>query len=425
MKLYFILIILLIFLTIIFELESKKLKKKGKNRKKKTTTTTVDPEDEDGEEDENSLEKEEKSEEVIVEEEEEEEDYEEYQEPICMYPWQTHQNNILTSFSKCFEFEEQGVPCTPHDPIECTGRNPVCILSKRSMTYRCCSDISQDLTTPPEDKKEVKPICPYGGSSYDMPNVLLCDPDKKDSCPQGYSCEEAVNAKLAISEHSHLCCKQTTLDDFANVFYEARIHINKYSGNLSMPVSYVTALSPSIVPNAPNAGIDYVVLNEYIPSQQPLPEIRTGDHFSMIPYKLREPVFLKQVVLLRDQFPGYFHHILVLFNPHGNPEAMNFYYNRQSSLSRIVDLTVASWDEGAFFRSINRIITITNDKPFSKQIRKLYIVLVFKTKKPITRRHPTTHRDLNGNYTSFTEFLTTDTGKYLGDPVAGTYFWVN
>lgn len=54
-------------------------------------------------------------------------------------------------------------------------------------------------------------------------------------------------------------------------------------------------------------------------------------------------------------------------DPHGNPEAMNFYYNRPSSLSREVDLTIPSWDEGAFFRTINRVLTLTNDKVSTKQ----------------------------------------------------------
>uniref|UniRef100_A0AC35U2I1 Uncharacterized protein n=1 Tax=Rhabditophanes sp. KR3021 TaxID=114890 RepID=A0AC35U2I1_9BILA len=409
MRVYGVLVVLLVVLLIWMDGTEGK-KKSGK--KKKVTTTLAPSEEEGSEEGGGSVEEE------VVESEEVE-----YEEPVCPYPWQTHTNNILTSFAKCSEYEESGIPCSPEDPIECTGRNPVCILSKNG-TYRCCSDLSQDLTQPPSDKAQVKPICPYGGSSYDLPNVLLCEQEDKESCPSGYACEEAVNAQLTVAEHKYLCCKQTTLDDFANVFYETRVPINKYSGNLSMPVFYVTSLSPSIIPTAPSSGIDYCILNEYTPSQQPLPEIRTGDHFSMIPFKLREPVFLKQIVLLHDQFPGYFHHILVLYNPHGNPEAMNLYYNRPSTLSRIVDLTIPSWDEGAFFRSINRVVTISNDKPFSKQIRKLYIVLVFKTKKAITRRHPLTHKDLHGNYTSFTDFLTTETGKYLGDPVSGTYFWV-
>uniref|UniRef100_A0AC34R0Z8 Uncharacterized protein n=1 Tax=Panagrolaimus sp. JU765 TaxID=591449 RepID=A0AC34R0Z8_9BILA len=191
-----------------------------------------------------------------------------------------------------------------------------------------------------------------------------------------------------------------------------------------MPVFYVTSLSPSIIPNAPASGIDYIVLNEYVASKGPLPEIRTGDHFSKLPYKFREPVYLKKVALQDPMNQEGFYHVLLLFNPHGNPEAMNLYYNRPATLSRDIELVIPNWDEGAFFRTINRVLTITNDKITTKQTRKLYIVLVFKTKKPITRRNPTTHQDFNANYTTFAEFLSSETGKYLGTPVAGSYFYI-
>ncbi|TKR79974.1 hypothetical protein L596_014115 [Steinernema carpocapsae] len=103
---------------------------------------------------------------------------------------------------------------------------------------------------------------------------------------------------------------------------------------------------------------------------------------------------------------------------------MNFYYNRPSSLSREVELTVPAWDEGAYFRTINRVFTTTNDQISTKQVRKLYIVLVFKTKVRLTRRNPLTYQDLYANYTSFTEFLSTETGKFLGTPTAGSYFYI-
>ncbi|CAJ0938367.1 unnamed protein product, partial [Mesorhabditis belari] len=298
--------------------------------------------------------------EIDVIEEEEKSEFED----ICPFPWQSHEQNILATFAQCREFEHEGVKCTPHDPIECTGRNPACVFSKMTDDYRCCSDVPQDLSSPPGVPEQVKPICPYGATSYDIPSVLLCDPTEEKSCPDEYTCEQAVNSQMLSTYNMHLCCKTTALDSFENVFYETKVGINK------------------------------------------------------------EPVTLKKISLLRDQFPGYFHHVLLLYNPHGNPESMNFYYNRASTLSRDVDLSVAPWDEGVFFRSINRVMTITNDKVSTKQTRKLYIVLVFKTKQRLTRRHPQTWQDLHANYTSFTEFLTTPTGKLLGTPEAGSYFYM-
>ncbi|CAI4224902.1 unnamed protein product [Auanema sp. JU1783] len=343
---------------------------------------------------------------------------------ICPFPWQTHEQNILATYSQCSEVVDEGVRCSPHDPIECTGRNPICVFSNVTDDYRCCSDVPQDLNNLPGVSEQVKPICPYGASSYDIPSVLLCDPEEEDICPDDYKCEQAINHQMLATFSMYLCCKTSTLDSFENVFYETKVGINKMSANLSMPVFYVTSLSPSIIPLPPGSGIDFCVLNEYIPSKGPLPEIRTGDHFSMLPYRFREPVYLQKVMLLHDQLPGYFHHVLVLFNPHGNPESMNLYYNRPSSLSREIDLKVAAWDEGVFFRNINRVLTIQNDKISTRQIRKLYIVLVFKTKVRLTRRHPQFYQDLHANYTSFTDFLSTETGKFLGTPTAGSYFYV-
>ncbi|KAE9549298.1 hypothetical protein FO519_007500 [Halicephalobus sp. NKZ332] len=348
---------------------------------------------------------------------------------VCPFPWQSHDFNIISSFAMCSEFQEDGVRCTPNDPIECTGRNPMCIFSKKSRSYRCCSDHPQDISNPPGNPEQVKPICPYGASSYDLPSVLLCDPSEKRPCPDGYSCEEAINSQMLSTYNMHLCCKTTTLDSFENVFYETKVGINKYSDNLSMPVFYVTSLSPSIIPNAPQAGIDYVWITAFPNSAErifafegPAPGDQDGR--------------LLQQIAVQIPRAG----VLEKSHPHGNPEAMNLYYNRPTTLSREIELTIPNWDEGAFFRTINRVLTITNDKITTKQskfilypclykvqhgARRLYIVLVFKTKKPITRRNPVTYQDFNANYTSFTEFLSSDTGKFLGTPVAGSYFYVN
>ena len=51
-------------------------------------------------------------------------------------------------------------------------------------------------------------------------------------------------------------------------------------------------------------------------------------------------------------------------------------------------------------------------------------MLVFKTKIRFTRRHPQFHQDLHANYTTFTEFLESETGKFMGKPLAGSYFYV-
>ncbi|EYC00508.1 hypothetical protein Y032_0115g509 [Ancylostoma ceylanicum] len=93
---------------------------------------------------------------------------------------------------------------------------------------------------------------------------------------------------------------------------------------------------------------------------------------------------------------------------------------------------------------MNRVLTIQSDQTSTKQgmflsftvktlfistltvlVRKLYIVLVFQTKVRLTRRNAQTWHDFHANYTSFTDFLSSETGKFLGTPVAGSYFYVS
>lgn len=76
---------------------------------------------------------------------------------VCPFPWQSPEFNIISSFAMCTEFQEDGVRCTPNDPVECSGRNPVCIFSKKSKSYRCCSDYPQDISSPPGNPEQVKP----------------------------------------------------------------------------------------------------------------------------------------------------------------------------------------------------------------------------------------------------------------------------
>lgn len=57
--------------------------------------------------------------------------------------------------------------------------------------------------------------------------------------------------------------------------------------------------------------------------------------------------------------------------------------------------------------------------------RKLWVVMAFKTVKPLTRLYVSVTVDLHSKYRTVTEFLRSDTGRLLGTPVAGTYFYVS
>lgn len=56
--------------------------------------------------------------------------------------------------------------------------------------------------------------------------------------------------------------------------------------------------------------------------------------------------------------------------------------------------------------------------------RKLWVVLVFKTVTPLTRLYVSVTVDLHSKYKTVTDFLKSDTGRILGTPVAGTYFYL-
>lgn len=65
------------------------------------------------------------------------------------------------------------------------------------------------------------------------------------------------------------------------------------------------------------------------------PEIRTGDHFVLTPYKLLEPAYLKKVTLYHEQTKGSFMHI-IMFDPNSHLENMQFYYDRKSDGGKTV-----------------------------------------------------------------------------------------
>lgn len=64
---------------------------------------------------------------------------------------------VSSWLAKWFFKSFPGVKCTPNDPIECTGRNPMCVFSKLTNDHRCCADVPQDLSNPPGVPEQVKP----------------------------------------------------------------------------------------------------------------------------------------------------------------------------------------------------------------------------------------------------------------------------
>ncbi|VDL70466.1 unnamed protein product [Nippostrongylus brasiliensis] len=333
--------------------------------------------------------------------------------PDCSLSWQSHDLSYVPTLSQCLDYTEgSGVTCTLTNPFACTGRNPFCAITS-DKTFKCCSDKIQDSDEIGKLTEEsVKPVCPGGAIPYGIPQVMLCDPVIVNICPIGYTCVEAVNGHLLPKDARSLCCKTSTLYSFASVFGDVK-------------------LSPKIVPNPPLAAIEYVRLNVHTSASMHAPEIRTGDHFVLAPFKLYEPTYLKGVRLFTEQTRGSYLHVL-LFDPLSATETMQFYYDRVSEGDRYLDLEKPIADGGFISKRIFSAPPMTNiENPKRpgllkelREYRKRWVVLVFKTTDPLTRLYVFSTSDLHAKYRTVAEFLRSDTGRRLGTPVAGTYFFL-
>ncbi|CAJ0610163.1 unnamed protein product [Cylicocyclus nassatus] len=330
--------------------------------------------------------------------------------PECSATWQSHDLSYVPLLSQCLDYSEgSAVTCTPNNPLTCTGRNPFC-ASAPGKTFKCCSDRIQDSAEIGNlEPEHVKPVCPGGAIAFRMPQVMLCDPSIVNICPRDYTCVEAANGHLLPREGRSLCCKTSTLYSFASVFQEVK-------------------LSPRIVPSPPLSAVEYVRLNVHTSATMHDPEIRTGDHFVLTPFKLLEPAHLKGVQLYVEQTQGSYIHVL-LFDPMTPTESMQLYYDRSSEGGRYVDLTKPIADGGFISKKVYNAPPITNienpQRPApNREYRKLWVLLVFKTTDPLTRLYVFSTKDLHANYKTVAEFLRSDTGRRLGTPVAGTFFYL-
>ncbi|CCD68218.1 uncharacterized protein CELE_F38B6.2 [Caenorhabditis elegans] len=330
--------------------------------------------------------------------------------PECSESWQSPDLTYVPSINQCSDYTTgNGVACKPNNPFTCTGRNPFCATAG-DRAFKCCSDIIQDSTEVKMlNSSQIKPICPAGAIPYKMPQVLLCDPTIVNICPYDYKCVEAANGQYLPADGRSLCCKTTTLYSFASVFGEAKI-------------------SPRLVPNPPLSAIEYVTLNVHTSAKEHSPEIRTGDHFVLTPYKLYEPAYLKKIKLFTDFGHGSFVHV-ILFDPMSTTETMQLYYDRPTSNGKTINLDEPIPDGGFISKKIFNAAPITQIENPSrpgpiKEYRKLWIVLIFKTTSPFGRVYILSTKDLHSKYRSVTDFLKSDTGNMLGTPVAGTYFYL-
>uniref|UniRef100_A0A0N5BVI7 DUF4776 domain-containing protein n=1 Tax=Strongyloides papillosus TaxID=174720 RepID=A0A0N5BVI7_STREA len=332
--------------------------------------------------------------------------------PDCSATWQTVDLSFVAQLSQCSNYEEnRGVPCSPSNPTTCTGRNPFCARMEDKTTYKCCSDTIQDsIEIPFLSPESIKPICPGGAIPFKMPQVMLCSPEIVNFCPTDYTCVEAANGHLLPQDSRSLCCKTSTLYSFAKVFLEM-------------------SLSPRLIPYPPINAIDFTTLNVHTSALDHAPEIRTGDHFVLAPYRLQEPAYLKKVTLFHPQTNGSYLHVL-MFDPNSQTETLQFYYDRKSVGSKEIDLDTPIADGGFISK---RIVNPRNDysqgnEPptlnFKQNYRKMWVIMVFKTVEPLTRLYVSVSTDFNTKYRNAHDFLRSSTAQRLGTPVAGTYFFL-
>uniref|UniRef100_A0A7E4VBQ3 Uncharacterized protein n=1 Tax=Panagrellus redivivus TaxID=6233 RepID=A0A7E4VBQ3_PANRE len=327
--------------------------------------------------------------------------------PDCTSGWQSVDMSYVPTLQTCGDMESGGgVPCQPNVISSCTGRNPFCAQIEDSNAFKCCSDIVQDSNeiahlTP----EQIKPLCPNGAIAFKIPQVMLCDPSIVNICPYDYTCVEAENGNLLPSESRSLCCKTSTLYSFGKVFVEA-------------------GLTPKIVPHPPLSGIQYTTLNVHTSALLHSPEIRTGDHFVLSPYRLLEPAYIKKVALYQQQTKGSYLHVL-LFDPNSPLENMQFYYDRLCDGGKEINLEEPIPDGGFINkRIVNGNPQMTPEQQFKSTYRKMWVVLVYKTVDPLTRLYVSVSTDFNAKYRNVLEFLRSPTAQRLGTPIAGSYFYL-
>uniref|UniRef100_A0A914QGE2 Uncharacterized protein n=1 Tax=Panagrolaimus davidi TaxID=227884 RepID=A0A914QGE2_9BILA len=327
--------------------------------------------------------------------------------PDCSAGWQTIEMSFIPTLASCGDMEQDGgVPCKPNVITSCTGRNPLCAQMEDKSSFKCCSDIPQDSSDIETlQAEQIKPLCPNGAVPFKMPQVMLCDPSIVNICPYDYTCVEAENGHLLQADSRSLCCKTSTLYSFGKVFIEA-------------------GLTPKIVPNAPLSGIQYTTLNVHTSALLHSPEIRTGDHFSLSPYKILEPAFIKKVVLYQQQTKGSYLHVL-LFDPNSLLENMQFYYDRVCDGGKEINLEEPIPDGGFINkRVINGSPQLSPEQQSKSNYRKMWVVLVYKTVDPLTRMYISISTDLHAKYQNVVQFLRSPTAQRLGTPIAGSYFYL-
>ncbi|KAK0404388.1 hypothetical protein QR680_017434 [Steinernema hermaphroditum] len=109
---------------------------------------------------------------------------------------------VAYSLDECFfAWSERTAPEQCSSSSDCASADASCIFSIAANKHICCK---------PKDGA-VLPQCPDGTASLSLGsphNMVLCNGEDDDICPDGFSCMKSVtDFTKASGQSNHICCK--------------------------------------------------------------------------------------------------------------------------------------------------------------------------------------------------------------------------
>ncbi|VDK47896.1 unnamed protein product [Anisakis simplex] len=249
-------------------------------------------------------------------------------------------------------------------------------------------------------------LCPDSTIQYEF---KACDPPNPIQCAHGQACRLS---KLIDTNHTdqnssdryvYQCCDAShmTLQDW----FEA------------------LQLSPQIIPKVPTSSIDNIHLNNFNYNTQS-PVVHMNDDISALNYPNYVIANIQsfQLSTKLTNHQATFLHLLLLIDANMNRSTAiflnyNINYDDEIEQSSAVNISNSYTKQEQFFGAISH-------KPIPEQAtyRHQYTALLFSTKQPITTNITS---DILTYLPHLSTFLSrSPTGVQLGDPIAGTFFYV-
>ncbi|PAV76965.1 hypothetical protein WR25_18761 [Diploscapter pachys] len=235
--------------------------------------------------------------------------------------------------------------------------------------------------------------CPGNSLMFDYQE---CDPDKRSTCPSGFTCRKATDTS-APNSTLHLCCESSVMS-MADWLAEAQ-------------------LSPQVFPQAPMAILSSVELTPLDSSTQ-FPSIHIGDEVVVLTYPNYAAGVIQAVTFANPPQQGGFAHVLVVVDPAYKPFGVFLYSNLPTTGQ--ARLLTSSQQNG----SPNFISYIDNSTAVdtSDSYRAQYVVLVYATGNPVN--FPSSDALISGCDTAVCLLKNNSNVQQLGQPLAGSIFYL-